>query len=631
MQTFKIRVACELNGSKHNAMFLFKPPPGSVDEVVSEAQRFYGEEAASRGGEGFHIASLQVYDAVNSRWTDVTDASQLSDGCQLFAFQQTGSATPPPTQPAPPRTDVTPATITSTEASAFTTLDIKADGVLTLDEMIEAFRKLGLRFTPNQVQDLFIVADADRDGVVTPAEFSQFAAKFPTVIESIHQKKADVEVERREEAVLKQAEAQLRAQQNEEQRLLNSAAEASRKVRDLMGQIADHKLNHEVQLQRKPGVDAQQLQLIEQELALAAQKERLRQVQHDIRKDIEDQLNAVSHSLGAEHVSHPVHTPQNLHNLQNIQNADPSIRSVSENSSSFFLPSEPPQNEIQIGSEVEACNFEMKPEFNGLRGKVAGWRDGRYTVEFAMRGGQTLEMLASNIRAVPTSTDPPLGADIEATGPATTASGVIDVRGMKGRVVGFRSGVLLCEFPPRAGVFEVKPQHIQQSMTQRTMSIQEAVQNEIAQMASESGTSELEKAKKEAALLRQELEAERAANRGNVNNKNDHSPQGRGPASPEAVAAMSRLGGITLHSPTGPVVPSVVPVSPLTAYPPPPMFQGAYGGIDGGVGGVPDFNSLLPTTQEILRKVSSPTPPALPTAAGLPLSYALGPIDPSVL
>eukprot|EP01064_Diplonema_japonicum_P023341 TRINITY_DN33774_c0_g1_i1.p1 TRINITY_DN33774_c0_g1~~TRINITY_DN33774_c0_g1_i1.p1 ORF type:complete len:726 (+),score=157.26 TRINITY_DN33774_c0_g1_i1:45-2180(+) len=707
MATFKVRVACDLYGSKHNAMFLFKPPPSALDEIIAEAQRFYQEEAENRKpagnpGPAFQIVALQIY-AVSGRWEDVVNVDQLTDGCQLYAFQQQnaahqdnfGAIPEAITEDLEPAFDgqrpITVQTVDGPrELQAFEMLDLKKDGIITLDEMVEAFQGLHLRFTPSQVQDLFVVADEDRDGVVTREEFDKFAVRFPTVIDSIHQKKIDDEVLEKGQVVLRDAQAALHAEQEVEKKLLEDAASASKRVRDLMGQIADHKMNQEVALQRKPVVEAQQQQLIEQELALAAQKEKLKQAQEDIRRDIEEQLNNVSTSVGLIHRElTPTHHqqqayPDALQEHISAQVDEGRQVSASSNTSSFFLPSESPRvshpqqghshlpaawddslpptpatrPKLPVGTEVEACNFETKPEFNGLRGKVVALReDGKIAVDFVIRGGLTLDMLANNIRAVPSPTFPPIGTDVETTGPAkATAGGFVDLRGQTGKVVGCRSGTLLCEFPPKAGLFEIKPQHVlpmegppsgQQIMSAVTeLSKRQAPQDNMA--------IELEKARREAEVLRKELNAERTKSR-------SQAPQS---PNPEVQAALERLGNLSSPQGANPFI-SALPTSPVQF--PPTLVPSSLLPTTNALNATDTsavwssnarnlsparhakasnspaadrYTSLLPSTQEILNKVHASMSPPVASGASVaatlagtppslkkPTTYSLGPID----
>ncbi|KAJ9468964.1 flagellar protein essential for flagellar pocket biogenesis [Diplonema papillatum] len=691
MQTFKVRVACDLYGSKHNAMFLFKPPPVALSEIVSEAQRFYQQEAetrkpASHPGPAFQIVALQLYNQATQQWEDVSSVSQLTDGCQLYAFQlQTPwhsdgySALPDPLsnnavpggiptatthvesrQHTQPGSQVgSPQNDAAREAAAFDALDLKKDGVVSLDEMSESFVALGLRFSPAQVQDLFTVADEDGDGVISRAEFGRFAARFPSVIDSLIQKRIDDAVTHRGEAVLREAETALAQEQEVERQLLDEAASASKRVRDLMGQIADHKMNQEVALQRKPVVEAQQQQLVEQELALAAQKERLRQAKEEIRRDFEEQLNQVSSSIAMNYQSKsspyraspqtqqksvsPLHAPQSMgaHGLV----AHESVGG-SSNTSSFFLPSESPKGPrgimdamgvhqphyqyqghhgaagqthddggFHVGAEVEACNF-TKPEFNGLRGRVVSvGQDGKIAVQLLVRGGLHLNMQPSNLRVVHQPTNPPLGSEVEAVGPAlnTTTHEIVDLRSHRGRVVGWRGGCLLCEFPPRAGIFEVKPHHL---------TLKNAAPPPPSAGAGAAGL--LSSAEAKAFDV---------------------------PATPtpQAAAALARLGNLAIES-SSPLLHSIatLPTSPMKIYPPPtaPLPVASLYPVGGSpTGGA--YASLLPSTHDVLKRMNVSMSPVRADAAAVaaasayipsssplapkPMSYALGPIDPAAL
>ena len=601
MQTFKVRVACDLYGSKHNAMFLFKPPPTEISEIITEAERFYQGEAESRKpsghpGPAFKIMALQVF--IDGQWQDVSVISDVTDGSQLYAFQQQSEwhndggqgALPEPVAEA---TDVQQHQQLQQQVAAiqgdpvevaFQLLDTKVDGVITLDEMLESFRSLQLRFSPSQVQDLFIVADEDRDGVVSRAEFSRFALRFPTVVDSVHQRKVDEEVQAKEAEVLAEAEAALHAEQEVERQLLEQAASASKRVRDLMGQIADHKINHESVLQRKPLVEAQQQQLVEQELALAAQKDKLRQAQDNIRKDIEDQLNAVSTSITSPRPQQqqqqqlqqkqlaqqqPLQQqPLQQQMLQQLPGSGELLRGpgsiASSATSSFFLPSESPgagppllPNEslpptpaakpksaapatMIIGTEIEACNFETKPEFNGLRGTVSAFtEDGRLSVDFYIRGGLTLDMLPGNVKPatpIPSGT-PAVGSEVRANVTAKS-SGLpqpVDLTGSIGRVVGYRGGVLLCEFQPKPGIFEIRVSDII-GLAGQGHNVQEV--NQVVQQQQQ----------QQPQTPKRTVAATAAQ-------------------TPEIAAALARLGNIEPVSPYR----SILPTSPLKMFPPPTL------------------------------------------------------------
>eukprot|EP01060_Flectonema_neradi_P038108 TRINITY_DN790_c0_g1_i3.p1 TRINITY_DN790_c0_g1~~TRINITY_DN790_c0_g1_i3.p1 ORF type:complete len:743 (+),score=201.42 TRINITY_DN790_c0_g1_i3:3-2231(+) len=717
MQTFKVRVACDLYGSKHNAMFLFKPPPTEINEIIAEAERFYQGEAESRKpaghpGPAFKIMALQVFN--DNQWQDVTDIGNVTDGCQLYAFQQQSEwhndaggqgALPDPVSEAEVnqlqqqhQQHDQPVNVIQGDPVdvAFQLLDLKKDGVITLDEMLEAFRSLQLRFSPSQVQDLFIVADEDRDGVVNRSEFTRFALRFPTVVDSIHQRKVDEEVQAKEAEVLREAEAALHAVQEVERQLLEQAADASKRVRDLMGQIADHKINHESVLQRKPLVEAQQQQLVEQELALAAQKDKLRQAQDNIRKDIEDQLNAVTTSITSPRPQHQQQQQQQQQQqpppqqqYQQYQQQQPLQQQMlqqlpggtdhargpgsiaSSATSSFFLPSESPAagppllpNEslpptpaakpksagptMTIGTEIEACNFETKPEFNGLRGKVSAFTDdGRLSVDFYIRGGLTLDMLPGNVKPatpIPSGT-PAIGSEVRANVTAKS-SGLpqpVDLTGCAGRVVGYRGGVLLCEFPPKPGIFEIRVSDVvganQQAQGHSIQDVSQVVQQQQQQQQQQPQTPK-------------RLTAAAAQ-------------------TPEIAAALARLGNIEPVSPYR----SILPTSPLKMFPPPtlataapvyvdtaapvaplpttetiwsgvqtrgispsrrqasdsgsPLANGAY--KPAGVGLTPSYTSLLPqSTQDLLNKVAA-KPSAVLSPSNSKTPYALGPIDPASL
>eukprot|EP01062_Namystynia_karyoxenos_P063364 TRINITY_DN56160_c0_g1_i1.p1 TRINITY_DN56160_c0_g1~~TRINITY_DN56160_c0_g1_i1.p1 ORF type:complete len:569 (+),score=75.95 TRINITY_DN56160_c0_g1_i1:90-1796(+) len=110
---------------------------------------------------------------------------------------------------------------------------------------------------------------------------------------------------------------------------------------------------------------------------------------------------------------------------------------------------------LDEGAEVAVAGFEgAQRGFNGIRGRVIATRgDGKLLVRFALLGGTTLTMRPQSLSRVGPPGDLerafPLGCRISAGGP----------QGTRGRVVGYRGGLLLCEFARvRAGVFPVRPQ-----------------------------------------------------------------------------------------------------------------------------------------------------------------------------
>eukprot|EP01065_Artemidia_motanka_P019839 TRINITY_DN2372_c0_g1_i1.p1 TRINITY_DN2372_c0_g1~~TRINITY_DN2372_c0_g1_i1.p1 ORF type:complete len:484 (+),score=41.60 TRINITY_DN2372_c0_g1_i1:87-1538(+) len=114
-------------------------------------------------------------------------------------------------------------------------------------------------------------------------------------------------------------------------------------------------------------------------------------------------------------------------------------------------------NDFAEGDEVEVSGFSGdRKAYNGIRGTVISARgDGRVLVRFALLGGTTLAMQPSSLRLRPfpgpAESRYPLGQIVAAGGQ----------NGTRGRVVGYRGALLLCEFAKaRPGVFPVRPEDV---------------------------------------------------------------------------------------------------------------------------------------------------------------------------
>eukprot|EP00755_Sulcionema_specki_P003074 Sspe_Gene.27211::Locus_11626_Transcript_1_10_Confidence_0.143_Length_2185::g.27211::m.27211 len=99
--------------------------------------------------------------------------------------------------------------------------------------MMAALQSLQLRFTGSQIHDLFIVADEDGDGVISPEEFARFASRFPTVIDALHSKYVDDTVTAEGQALLQEAQDLLNKEREKERALLDQAASAGGRLRSL--------------------------------------------------------------------------------------------------------------------------------------------------------------------------------------------------------------------------------------------------------------------------------------------------------------------------------------------------------------------------------------------------------------
>eukprot|EP00760_Papus_ankaliazontas_P033821 PhM_4_TR6751/c0_g1_i1/m.90743 len=89
---FTVLVACDLFGEKQNTAFEFSSVP-PITDLVRLIEQTYDQEAtmrrpASMPNVPFKVAAMQMYSEVEGRWIDVKSPTQLSDRCQVYAFQR---------------------------------------------------------------------------------------------------------------------------------------------------------------------------------------------------------------------------------------------------------------------------------------------------------------------------------------------------------------------------------------------------------------------------------------------------------------------------------------------------------------------------------------------------------------
>eukprot|EP01065_Artemidia_motanka_P023498 TRINITY_DN28109_c0_g1_i2.p1 TRINITY_DN28109_c0_g1~~TRINITY_DN28109_c0_g1_i2.p1 ORF type:complete len:547 (+),score=127.87 TRINITY_DN28109_c0_g1_i2:61-1641(+) len=516
MATFKVRVACDIGGSKHNAMFLFRPLPSTLGEVVLEAERFYSQQQA-----GFRVAALHKFEPSTESWAEVQGVAELEDGCQLYAFRAAaadGQGSPQQrsaevAQREDQRMWSADETDADREAAAFSRLDANGDGVVDEGEFSSAIKSLRLNLTASQLSDLFVLADEDGNGVVSRDEFSRFAVRFPAVVDAVHARAVDEDTQKRAEEALADAEQQLAAQRDVEQQLQRKLKDARDRYRDAEAALLQQREAAQTRLQRRPQMEQAQRDLVEKELALMIQRQRLRAEEEESRRHM---LQLCARRAGEGLQTQPPPPTSAPTDGQRRVSANGSL-AESQTSTSFFLPSEcagaadagqpragnantdspkpPPLGLLSVGAVVEACNFTARPQFNGLRGTVVQLlADGGATVQFAVRGGVTLDLSAANICAAGGTPAglPELGEAVEVAGSA-------------GKVVGYSSGHALCEFADRAGVVAVPPDGFQ------SKGAAAAVRAEIAALRAELDASRRRNAAASSSPQRAATEAQRAA------------------------------------------------------------------------------------------------------------------------
>ncbi|KAJ9441038.1 flagellar protein essential for flagellar pocket biogenesis [Diplonema papillatum] len=88
---FTVLVAADVYGTKGNFEVTFPSQP-ALAELTRQTESIYGVEAAARRPVGtiaapFLVSRFQIYNERLQQWVDLSSANQLTDRCQVFAFQ----------------------------------------------------------------------------------------------------------------------------------------------------------------------------------------------------------------------------------------------------------------------------------------------------------------------------------------------------------------------------------------------------------------------------------------------------------------------------------------------------------------------------------------------------------------
>eukprot|EP01061_Rhynchopus_euleeides_P023828 TRINITY_DN38621_c0_g1_i1.p1 TRINITY_DN38621_c0_g1~~TRINITY_DN38621_c0_g1_i1.p1 ORF type:complete len:328 (+),score=149.68 TRINITY_DN38621_c0_g1_i1:71-985(+) len=160
---------------------------GHIESTLRTEQRLMKPVGQKRGV--FRLQCLQIYDEVLRRWVDLLSSTQLHDWAQLYVFQN-DSPSQLDLQAQLPATRPIRSVPNGNEAEAlwqlFQDIDVNGNGYIERDELQRVFSVLGMfEFSEPQVDDFFVKADSNRDGVLSYAEFSKFSCSHPHVAEAL--------------------------------------------------------------------------------------------------------------------------------------------------------------------------------------------------------------------------------------------------------------------------------------------------------------------------------------------------------------------------------------------------------------------------------------------------------------
>ena len=191
---FVLLVASEQYGAKHNIEVGFPAVPsmaelvGHLEATLQIEHRLMRPRGAAR--HTFQVEYLQIYDEVLQRWVDLLSTTQLHDWAQLYVFQH-DSPSERDLQAQLPSTRPLRSLPSKNESERmwqlFQDIDVNGNGFIERDELQRIFSVLGLfEFSELQVDDFFVKADSNRDGVLSYAELAKFALTCPHVSEALH-------------------------------------------------------------------------------------------------------------------------------------------------------------------------------------------------------------------------------------------------------------------------------------------------------------------------------------------------------------------------------------------------------------------------------------------------------------
>ncbi|CBZ24166.1 calmodulin-like protein containing EF hand domain [Leishmania mexicana MHOM/GT/2001/U1103] len=248
---FIVQVAADIFGNKLNFELGFPSRP-SLQEITRVSENAFSTEIANTRPDSvpqhtFHISKIKVYDEDKSKWVDLLGEGQLTDYCQLYAFQpenpwhkETQKPIPPATKPPTATTALSrsaavsntpsgsravastsnalapytggrsePTTLRRSYAAGasstalvprgnaeaspeeklrvvFSEFDNKGTRMFDVEDFKQGFHNMGLDFSSATVEDLFERADLNHDHRISYTEFERFARLYPIMTDCLY-------------------------------------------------------------------------------------------------------------------------------------------------------------------------------------------------------------------------------------------------------------------------------------------------------------------------------------------------------------------------------------------------------------------------------------------------------------
>jgi hypothetical protein len=194
----------------------------TVSELINATEAQYDTTARATRPAGypdipFRIQTFQVYDDVLLRWVDLYSSAQLTNGCQVYAFQPEtvwnvdvqgtipiardavawSSAVGSPRRGRIASDLGVPPSMSEKLRSVFFDLDSGNKGYILYTDLRAAFLRYDIEFSFATIGELFTRADLNRDGSVSYEEWVHFAVQHPNIVDALFFRARDIAAERR--------------------------------------------------------------------------------------------------------------------------------------------------------------------------------------------------------------------------------------------------------------------------------------------------------------------------------------------------------------------------------------------------------------------------------------------------
>jgi hypothetical protein len=252
---FFVNVAADVYGRKQNLRMEFPTCP-TITELINTTESQFDIFARANRPAGypdipFRVQTFQVYDDILMRWVDLYSSAQLTNGCQVYAFQPEtiwnvdlvgtipvarDTITWSTNVGSPRRARLAadqgvPPSMSEKLRSVFYDLDSVNKGYILYSDLRSAFIRSDISFDYATIGELFNRADRNRDGHITFEEWVRFAMDHPAIIDALFFRARDLGIPRSSLPTTEEILASRRARELELERLYRESAWQAERTR----------------------------------------------------------------------------------------------------------------------------------------------------------------------------------------------------------------------------------------------------------------------------------------------------------------------------------------------------------------------------------------------------------------